>query len=466
MKIIVLNGSPKGNNSVTMSYIKYLKVRYPEHDLDIKTVALSLPKLEKNESAFQDLTYEIQTSDAVIWAYPLYFMLVHSNYKRFIELIWERNATHAFKGKYAASLSTSIHFYDHSANNYIHAVSEDLGMKFVSSYSPEMHDLMNPKKRSNLEKFFEEFIQTVQEKANLPKTYPAIVPSSFVYENGLDGNKTDLGDKKLVIITDQYHEKEPTDNLSKMINRFAMNLTGSVKIIDLSTIKMNGGCLGCLHCGMDNICVYDGKDDVRKIYETVGAEADMVIFAGTIRDRYLSSTWKCFIDRGFFHTHQPSFKGKQFGYLISGPLGQNSNLREVLVAYAEMSYANLVGIVTDEVESSQELDNQLDYFAKRLLTSAQKEYFKPNTFLGVGGAKIFRDDIYSGLRFVFQKDYQYLKKHKMLDFPQYKWGTRFLNLFLPLTRIPAVKKMIQSKTMDMMHLPHDKVVQTAKKKGL
>lgn len=465
MKIVVLNGSPKGNNSVTMSYIKYLQVKYPEHDLDIKTVALSLPKLEKNESAFKDLIAEIQSSDAVIWAYPLYFMLVHSNYKRFIELIGERKADNAFKGKYAASLSTSIHFYDHSANNYIHAISDDLGMKFVSSYSPEMHDLMNPKKRSNLEKFFEEFVSVIEAKANLPKAYPTVKPPTFVYQNGLDGNKTDLGDKKLVIVTDQYHEKEPADNLSTMINRFKNSLTGDVKIIDLSTIKMNGGCLGCLHCGMDNICVYDSKDDVRKIYESVGAEADIVIFAGTIKDRYLSSTWKCFVDRGFFHTHQPSFKDKQFGYLISGPLGQNANLREVLEAYVEMSYANLVGIVTDEVETSQDLDNQLDYLAKRLLTSAQKDYFKPNTFLGVGGAKIFRDDIYGGLRFIFQKDYQYLKRNHMLNFPQRDLPTRLLNLFLPLTRIPAVKKMIQSKTMDMMHLPHDKVVQSAKKKG-
>jgi len=324
---------------------------------------------------------------------------------------------------------------------------------------------MNQRKRSNLEKFFEDFLDAVEEKANLPKSYPAVIPISFVYDSGFEGKKTDLGDKKLVIVTDQYHAKEPTDNLSKMIQHFSKSLTGSVTIIDLSTIKMNGGCLGCLHCGMDNICVYDGKDEVRKIYETVCAEADIVIFAGTIRDRYLSSTWKCFVDRGFFHTHQPSFKGKQFGYLISGPLGQNANLREVLEAYAEMSYANLVGIVTDEVESSQDLDNQLDYFAKRLLTCAQKEYFKPNTFLGVGGAKIFRDDIYSSLRFVFQKDYHYLKKNHMLDFPQRDWKTRLLNLFLPLTRIPPVKKMIQSKTMDMMHLPHDQVVQSAKKKG-
>jgi multimeric flavodoxin WrbA len=464
MKITVLNGSPKGNNSVTMSYIKYLQARYPEHDFNIITVALSVPRLEKDTAAFQELITEIRVSDAIIWAFPLYFMLVHSHYKRFIELIWERKAENVFQGRYATSFSTSIHFYDHTAHNYIHAICDDLGMHFVSSFSPEMHDLMEKQKRSNLEAYFEEFIHAIQDKASLQKSFPTITPMHFSYKMGPIRKKTDLGDKKIALVTDQYNPQDTTDNLSQMINRIKMNLNGEVTIIDLSTITMKGGCLGCLHCGIDNICVYDQKDDIRNVYETSLFPADIVIFAGTIKDRYLSSQWKCFIDRGFFHTHQPSFAGKQFGYILSGPLGSNANLREILEGYVEMNNANLVGIITDEVNNSSDLDNQLDYFTQKIVTSARKKYFKPPTFLGVGGAKIFRDEMYGRLRFIFQKDYFYLKRHKMLDFPQYQWKTRLLNMLLPLTRIPAVKKMIQSKTMNMMHLPHDKVVQCAQKK--
>ena len=35
MKIIVLNGSPKGELSVTMQYVAYLAKLYPQHEFDI-----------------------------------------------------------------------------------------------------------------------------------------------------------------------------------------------------------------------------------------------------------------------------------------------------------------------------------------------------------------------------------------------------------------------------------------------
>ena len=78
----------------------------------------------------------------VLWAFPLYVMVVCSRYKRFIELIFERKAEDAFPGTYAASLSTSIHFFDQTAHAYIHAISDDLGMKYLGFYSADIKDLL------------------------------------------------------------------------------------------------------------------------------------------------------------------------------------------------------------------------------------------------------------------------------------------------------------------------------------
>ena len=142
MKITVLNGSPKGELSITMQYVAYLAKIYPQHEFNILHIAQRLKQLEHDPAAFDKVIAQVRESDAVLWGFPLYILIVHAHYKRFIELIFERGAQAAFAGKYTAALSTSIHFFDHTAHNYIHAICDDLEMHFVDSFSPDMHDLL------------------------------------------------------------------------------------------------------------------------------------------------------------------------------------------------------------------------------------------------------------------------------------------------------------------------------------
>ena len=136
MKIAVLNGSPKGNISVTMQYVHYIQKKFPQHELKIFNISQEIRKIERDEKAFQGIIDEVRLSDGVLWAFPLYYLHVPSQYKRFIELISERGVQDAFKGKYAASLSTSINFYDHTAHNYMNSICDDLDMSYAGSFSP------------------------------------------------------------------------------------------------------------------------------------------------------------------------------------------------------------------------------------------------------------------------------------------------------------------------------------------
>ena len=81
MKIAVLNGSPKGELSVTVQYIKFIQKSFPEHDLDIINISQGIKKIENNEEYFKEVIGNINDSDAVIWAFPLYVFLVASQYK-------------------------------------------------------------------------------------------------------------------------------------------------------------------------------------------------------------------------------------------------------------------------------------------------------------------------------------------------------------------------------------------------
>ena len=59
-------------------------------------------------------------------------------------------AVGAFKDKYAGVLTTSIHFFDHTAIDYMNGICDDLGMKFVGSYSAAMDDLLKKEERDRL----------------------------------------------------------------------------------------------------------------------------------------------------------------------------------------------------------------------------------------------------------------------------------------------------------------------------
>ena len=90
MNIIVLNGSPKGDLSVTLQYVRFAERKFPRHSFQVFPVAQMIRKIERDENAFQEVIGAVKTADAVVWAFPLYFFLVCSQYKRFIELIFER----------------------------------------------------------------------------------------------------------------------------------------------------------------------------------------------------------------------------------------------------------------------------------------------------------------------------------------------------------------------------------------
>lgn len=445
MKIIVLNGSPKGEISVTMQYVGFIQKKFPQHQLKILNIAQRGKQIESREDAFQEIIEEIKGADGVLWSFPLYVFLVHSQYKRFIELITERSAEAAFKGKPAAILTTSIHFYDHTAHNYMHGICDDLDMNFYASYSAEMNDLFKENEREKLLHFSRGFFEAIVRKAPAMKVYLPLHLQTSEYTPKTVPNPVDTRGQKIVIVT---HEEEDHRNLKQMVKRVAAHFTGRAEVINLHNIDIKGGCLGCIRCGYDNTCVYSGKDGFIDFYNSKLKPADIIVFAGTIRDRYLSSLWKTFFDRGFFNTHIPSLMGKQIVFLISGPLGQLSNLRQIIEGYTEWQQANLVGIVTDEERDSQKIDDLLQELAIRSVEYASSQYIRPTTFLGVGGRKIFRDEIWGNLRFPFAADYHFYKNKGFYDFPQKDYSNRVRNLIFGwMIKLPALRKKIYGEMM-------------------
>ncbi len=461
MNIVVLNGSPKGSNSVTMQYVYFIQKKFAHHEFHIFHIGARIKEIEKENKEFQEIIDGVRTSDGVLWAFPLYYLLVPSQYKRFIELLWEREATAVFKNKYTAVLSTSIHFFDHTAHNYMNAVCDDLDMKYLGSFSAEMYDLMRRKEREQWTLFASQFFDGIGNCVPTSKRFAPLLYRPLEYCPGRQNQKVRADGKTVLILTDI---KDPQSNLGRMVEQFKQSFAEEVKIINLHQVDMKGGCLGCIQCGYDYECAYGNRDGFVRFYKDRVKTADILIFAGAIQDRYLSSQWKMFFDRSFFNTHTPSLINKQVGFILSGPLRQIPNLRQILEAYTEWQQANLVDIVTDEEEDSRALDARLQHLASQVLLLSEKNYVKPKTFLSVGGMKIFRDDIWGRLRFPFQADHSFYKKHRLYDFPQRKYKARFINaMLILLTKIPSMRKEIYRKRIkEEMVKPFRKILNGVK----
>lgn len=451
LKVAVLNGSPKGQTSVTVQYVHFLQYKFPDVEFKILDVAHEIKKLEENEAAFRKVIEEVSTSDAVLWAFPLYYLLVSSQYKRFIELIQERESVFAFHGKPAAVLSTSINYFDHTAHNYMNAVCDDLQMKFMDSYSAEMNDLLKPKERKRFILFVEAFLLAVKEGAPAIRNHRPLIASAISYEPRTL-QQVEARGKKVLIVAD---DMDRSTNLRLMVENLQNTFLQPAELIQLKDVDIKGGCLGCLQCGMDNVCVYQGRDGFIDFFEQRVKTADTLFLAGAIHDRYLSARWKCFFDRGFFNGHVPVLEGKQIGFIISGPFGQIHNLREILEAYVGSQRSNLVGFVSDDLGHSEEINDALQALANRSVLYGRQGYFKPPTFLQVGGKKLFRDAIWGRMRPVFQADHRYFKKHGYYDFPQKKYKWRIINnILILLTKIPTFRREFIRRTKSEMIRPY------------
>ncbi len=424
-----------------MQYINYIQKKFKQHELKIINISQRINQIEKDKETFDSIISEIKSSDGVMWAFPLYVFTVHSNYQRFIELIFERNVEDAFKGKYTSILATSIHFYDHTAVNYMNSICDDLNMNYVDYFSLSMYDLKKEDIRKNLLLFVQNYFEAIENEVITLKNYRPVKYSPISYIPEITHNKIDVLNKKVIIIADSLEN----NNLKNMLKKFRNLFSQNVELVNLQEIDIKGSCLGCLKCGYNYECVYTDKDDFINFYNSKLKTADIIVFAGTIKYRHLSSIWKKFFDRAFFNTHTPSLSGKQIGFIISGALNQIPNLKQILESYTQFQGCNLVGFITDEYDTSIEIDNQLHAFSYNLIKLSTVNYSKPATFLGVAGMKVFRDEIWGSIRFPFIADHRAYKSLNLYDFPQKNYKSRISNFILMLMiKFPSIRKEIYS----------------------
>jgi hypothetical protein len=82
----------------------------------------------------------------------------------------------------------------------------------------------------------------------------------------------------------------------------------------------------------------------------------------------------------------------------------------MMTAYAEFQQGNLIGFVSDELAIRRSWIVCWDGQMLAAYQAALVGYMHPQTFLGIGGMKVFRDDIWGPLRIVFPADHRAYKR--------------------------------------------------------
>jgi len=453
MQISVISGSPKGEKSVTFQYVRFLEQAFPDHTFTVVHAGREIRAIEEREEVWRGLLAAVEDFDGVLWATPVYVMLVPAQLKRFIELVGERNAAEAFSGKYAACLTTSIRFFDHTAHAYLHGVCDDLGMLYTGFCSAHMEDLRNEAFQEQFILFFSDFLEAIIERRPVQRVFPPLPAASACCALKNPPVAVDTRGKRVVIL----HDAEPGSGQEAMVRHLAACYAGPVQVAHVRDAGMKGGCLGCCRCAFENTCIYD--DGLRAFWNEYVVPADILVMAGTVRDRFFSAAWKQFFDRSFSNGHVPAFEGKQIAYLVEGPLGHLPNLREVLTGLATMEGANLAGIVTDE---SDRIDAVLHTLAERSVRLSERGYIAPATFPAVAGHKIFRDEIWSGMRAIFKADDRYYRQHGLYDFPTRDYPKRIVTRATSLAMsIPAFRRDVVEKMPAYMVRPLKKAIETS-----
>ena len=443
MNILVLNGSPKGQHSITLQTVNYLQKHYPQHSFEVVHVGQRIKALEKD---FTPVAQAAQKADLLLFAYPVYTIIAPCQLHRCVELLKDSGVD--FSGKFATQITTSKHFYDVTAHRYVQDNCQDMGMKVIRGLSADMDDLLTEKGQKDARAFMDYAAWCVENDVYEPAPAPMPEPARRAVTVPAAPEKTE-GD--VVIVTDCDN-----DQLAAMIARFQAVLPRKSRVVNLREFPFKGGCLGCFNCAVSGKCVYkDGFDDyLRSTIQT----GEAIVYAFTIRDHSMGSLFKTYDDRQFCNGHRTVTMGMPVGYLISGNYGLETNVQTIVEGRAQVGGNFLCGIATDETNP----EAQIDRLAKSLCYALENKYAPPSNFLGVGGMKIFRDLIWL-MQGMMKADHKFYKAHGQYDFPQKKLGT-MLKMYLvgALISSPKVKAKMGSAMTEGMLMPYKKILEDKK----
>ena len=447
MNILIINGSPKGQNSITLQTTNYLKILHPEHEFSVLDAGQKIKALEKD---FSNAVEAVKKADLIVFSYPVYTFIAPCQLHKFIELLKKENLD--LSSKFATQFTTSKHFYDTTAHRYIKDNCFDLGLKYINGLSADMDDLSTEKGQKEAEEFFDYVMFNIHNNV-YEKEVKINSVATLTNAEVIECNEEKQGDVVIVADCDDNDEA-----LKNMIARFRAKCTKKTRVVNIKDYPFKGGCLGCFNCAVSGKCVY--KDNFDEFLRNDIQKAEAIVYAFTIKDHSMGARFKMYDDRQFCNGHRTVTIGMPIGYLINGHLSVEENLRTIIEARADVGHNFLCGVASNEEEVNESIDN----LAKKLDYALKTKILLPQNFYGIGGMKVFRDLIWI-MQGMMKADHKFYKSHNQYDFPQKQWK-RMLLMYLVggMLSSEKMKSKMGDKMNEGMLMPYQKALESAKKR--
>ncbi len=253
MRVLIVNGSPAGDDSITLQTMRYIQKFHPEHEYELLNAARRIRALEAD---FSEAREALERADLIVFCYPVYTFLAPAQLHRFLELMQEQGVSAA--GKYATQLTTSKHFYDTTAHAFIRARCADFSLRFIRGLSADMEDLLSEKGRREALAFFRHVLWSMERGICEPEPPVRTEAPPPLSEATPLQTPAEKGSGRIVVVTDLAPDNA---SLSGMIGRFTAAAKQECEVVNLRDFPFAGGCLGCFHCAADGTCIYrDGFD--------------------------------------------------------------------------------------------------------------------------------------------------------------------------------------------------------------
>ncbi len=265
MKVCILSCSPKGENSLTLSSVRFLEKFYPNDEFRVHiTASVNCPDEAVKSCADADL---------VLFAASIFHLNVHAQMMSMLDDLLAKLKTaknNDLSDTFFTCVTTSNFLYDVGAHAYIKHWADNNHLNYLRILSLKDDSVLEEWGREELFRWFQYTKDTIEYRRSggIPKvTKPRRVS---IINDGLSSERTDR-------VKELYEERGC-----------------EVKVFNIQD-KVIKPCVACFACYSNRKCCIE--DDFEKLVDDIGTGADIFVTMGNLKCGMLSQQYKFFTDR-------------------------------------------------------------------------------------------------------------------------------------------------------------------------